>query len=354
MRFFKQPEVIADCGFFGHALFLKRQMLNNDMATKDELRPTEQSAIRNPQSAIHLAPAVARALMSGQGVVALESTVIAHGLPAPHNLQTAQQCEQAVSASGAQPATIGIIAGRPVIGLDSEQLQAIATHSSVAKVNLANLAAVLAGQGWGATTVAATLHLARRAGLKVFATGGIGGVHRGAPNSYEASFDVSADLTALARYPLVTVCAGAKAILDLPKTLEVLETLGVPVVGYQTGELPAFYSRSSGLKLDLHVNTAAEVAAIARTHWQLGFQTAVLVVAPIPAEAEIPAAEINQFIDAALREAAQQHITGKAVTPFLLSRIAEQTQGRALQANIALLRNNAQIAGEIAQALAEN
>lgn len=286
--------------------------------------------------------------MANKGVVALESTVIAHGLPAPHNLETAQQCEQAVRTTGAQPATIGIIAGQPVIGLDTEQLQAIATHQPIAKVNLANLGAVLAAGGWGATTVAGTLHLAQRAGLKVFATGGIGGVHRGASNS----FDVSADLTALTRYPLVTVCAGAKAILDLPKTLEVLEMLGVPVVGYQTDELPAFYSRSSGLKLDLTAQSAAEVAAIAQAHWQQGFQTAVLVVAPVPRADEIPAAEISEFIDEALREATQQHVSGKAVTPFLLSRIAARTQGRALRANISLLKNNASIAGEIACALA--
>ena len=307
--------------------------------------------LTNPQSAI-LAPAVAQARLSNQGVVALESTVIAHGLPAPHNLETAQQCEQAVLASGAQPATIGILAGQPVIGLDAEQLQAIATHQPIAKVNLANLGAVLATGGWGATTVAGTLHLANRAGLKVFATGGIGGVHRGAPNNIEASFDVSADLTALARYPLVTVCAGAKAILDLPKTMEVLETLCVPVIGYQTDELPAFYSRSSGLKLDLTAQSAAEVAAIAQSHWQMGFQTAVLVVAPVPSADEIPAAEINEFIDEALHEALQQHVSGKAVTPFLLGRIAGRTQGRALRANISLLKNNARIAGEIACALA--
>lgn len=318
------------------------------MNQNDATLTTPQSAIRNPQSAI-LAPEVAQALMANRGVVALESTVIAHGLPAPHNLETAQQCEQAVLASGAQPATIGIIAGQPVIGLDAEQLQAIAQHQPIAKVNLANLGATLAARGWGATTVAGTLHLAHRAGLKVFATGGIGGVHRGASDS----FDVSADLTALARYPLVTVCAGAKAILDLPKTLEVLETLGVPVVGYQTDDLPAFYSRSSGLKLDLTAQSAAEIAAIAKSHWQMGFQTAVLVVAPVLETDEIPAAEISEFIDEALREAAQQHISGKAVTPFLLSRIAGRTQGRALRANISLLKNNARIAGEIACALAK-
>jgi pseudouridine-5'-phosphate glycosidase len=185
------------------------------------------------------------------------------------------------------------------------------------------------------------------AGIRVFATGGIGGVHRGA----EVSFDISADLNALARYPVVTVCAGAKAILDLPKTMEVLETLGVPVVGYQTDELPAFYSRSSGLALDLRVDAPEQVAAIAARHWQLGFSTAVLVVAPVPAEDEVPAEEIRQGIDEALNAAAAAGVSGKAVTPFLLSRIAARTEGRALRANIALLKNNARIAGQIACAL---
>ncbi|HWQ32819.1 MAG TPA: pseudouridine-5'-phosphate glycosidase [Blastocatellia bacterium] len=280
-------------------------------------------------------------------LVALESTVIAHGLPAPHNLETARACEAAVRAAGAQPATIAIIDGQPVIGLDETQMQAIAERRDVAKVNLANLAGVIGAGRTGATTVAATLHLARRAGIHVFATGGIGGVHRGAA----ASFDISADLTALARYRLIVVCAGAKAILDLPKTLEALETLGVPVVGYGTDELPAFYSRASGLRLELRADTPAEVAALARTHWEYGCSGAVLVVAPVPVEDEVPAAEISELIEEALAEAAQQNISGKAVTPFLLGRIAERSGGRALQANISLLRNNARIAAEIASAL---
>jgi pseudouridine-5'-phosphate glycosidase len=293
-----------------------------------------QPAIRNLESAIPK--------------VALESTVIAHGLPAPHNLETAQACESAVRASGAEPATIGIIAGQPIIGLTEDQLQAIATRTDVAKVNLANIGAVIAQQRWGATTVASTLHFATMAGIKVFATGGIGGVHRGASDN----FDISADLNALARYPVVTVCAGAKAILDLPKTLEVLETLGVPVVGYQTDELPAFYSRSSGLKLDLRADSPEEVAAIASQHWQLGLSTSILVVAPIPVEDEVPAEEIKNEIEEALAAAIQQGVSGKAVTPFLLSRIAMKTNGRTLPANIALLKNNAGIAGQIARAFA--
>ena len=280
--------------------------------------------------------------------VALESTVIAHGLPVPHNLETAQACEAAVRESGAEPATIGIIAGETVIGLTEEQIQAIASRNDVVKVNLANLGAIIAQRRWGATTVASSLHIAAHAEIKVFATGGIGGVHRGASDS----FDISADLNALARYPVVTVCAGAKAILDLPKTLEVLETLGVPVVGYQTDELPAFYSRSSGLKLDLRADSAEEIAAIAASHWQLGFSTSILVVAPVPVADEVPAIEVRAEIEDALAAAAEANISGKAVTPFLLSRIAAKTEGQALRANKALLINNAHIAGQIAAAFA--
>ncbi|HMV84089.1 MAG TPA: pseudouridine-5'-phosphate glycosidase [Blastocatellia bacterium] len=294
-----------------------------------------------------LSPVIAQSLQQGRAVVALESTVIAHGLPAPHNLETARACETAVREAGAEPATIGILAGQPTIGLTPDEVQSIADRDDVLKVNFSNLGACLAQSRWGATTVASTLHFAQMAGIKVFATGGIGGVHRGAGES----FDISADLNALARYPLVTVCAGAKAILDLPKTLEVLETLGVPVVGYQTDELPAFYSRSSGIPLDLRADSPENVAAIAAKHWQLGFSTGVLVVAPVPAEAEVPAAEIRQEIDDALTAAAAAGISGKAVTPFLLSRIAARTAGRALRANIALLQNNAGIAGQIARAL---
>ncbi len=290
-----------------------------------------------------------REAQSGIQKVALESTVIAHGLPAPHNLETARDCEAAVRESGAEPATIGIFAGQAVIGLSETQLQEIASRSDVAKVNLANLGAVIAQKRWGATTVASSLYFAAISGIRVFATGGIGGVHRGASDS----FDVSADLNALARFPVVTVCAGAKAILDLPKTMEVLETLGVPVVGYQTDVLPAFYSRSSGLKLDLRADTPEEIAAIATSHWRLGFPTSILVVAPVPAEDEVPAGEIQHEIEEALIAASAQNISGKAVTPFLLSRIAAKTEGRALRANKALLINNARIAGQIAIAFSK-
>jgi pseudouridine-5'-phosphate glycosidase len=307
---------------------------------------------------ISISSAVETALSERQPVVALESTVIAHGLPAPHNIETAFACEEEVRRSGAQPATIGVIAGQPIIGLSREQIQSIAsqpgaaqpgvTQPVVAKLNLANLGAVIANHGWGATTVASSLHLASLAGIKVFATGGIGGVHRGAGES----FDISADLTALARYPMITVCAGAKAILDLPKTMEVLETLGAPVIGYQTDELPAFYSRSSGIKLDVRAESPEQIAKAAATHWRLGMSTGVLVVAPVPAEYEVPANEIHDEIENALDAAAREGVSGKAVTPFLLSRIAAKTEGRALRANVALLKNNARIAGAIAVALA--
>ncbi len=295
-----------------------------------------------------ISPAIEAALRAGRAIVALESTVIAHGLPAPHNLETARACEEEVRQAGALPATIGVVAGQPVIGLDEDQLQSIASRNDVAKVNLANLASVVAGKKWGATTVASSLHLANRVGVKVFATGGVGGAHRGASDT----FDISADLAALSRYPMITVCAGAKAILDLPKTMEILETMGVPVIGYRTDELPAFYSRSSGLPLDLRCDEPEQIANVALTHWRMGFTGGLLVVVPLPVEDEVPANELKDAIDEALAAATEQGISGKAVTPFLLSRIAAKTAGRALRANIALLKNNARIAGAIAVALA--
>lgn len=293
---------------------------------------------------LSLTSELAGALRERGPVVALESTVIAHGLPAPENLATALACEAAVREAGARPATMAIIDGRPSIGLDEAQLRQLAERKDVAKVNPANMAEVISRGGWGATTVAASLHLAERAGIRVFATGGVGGVHRGA----ERSFDISADLLALSRYKVVTVCAGAKAILDLPRTREVLETLGVPVIGYRTDELPAFYSRTSGLPVDRRVEAAAEVVEIARAHWELGLATGILVVVPVPVEDEIPAEELAAVIDEAL--AAGADLSGKAVTPFLLQRVARQTAGRSLRANMALLRNNARVAGEIAAA----
>ena len=280
-------------------------------------------------------------------VVALESTVIAHGLPRPLGLQTAIACEDAVREAGAEPATIAIVRGDVTIGLSRKDLDELAVRDDCRKVNLANLADTVASGSWGATTVAATLHLASQAGIKVFATGGIGGAHKDA----NETFDVSADINALGRYPAIVVCAGAKAILDLPKTMELLETLGVPVIGYQTSELPAFYSRSSGIPLELRAENPTDAATIARTHWELGFRTAVLVAVPAPKEAEIRRAEIEPMIQRALDEARVEMIHGKDVTPFLLRRIAELSGNRSLAANIALLKQNARIAGEIACSL---
>jgi pseudouridylate synthase len=291
---------------------------------------------------------IAGLLAARQAVVALESAVIATGLPSPYNLQAAQATEAAINATGARAATIAIVNGQGRIGCSADEIAQLSTYKPIFKANLANLAALVAQRQWGATTVSTTLHLAAQAGIKVFATGGIGGVHREA----EKTFDISADLMALARYPLVVVSAGAKAILDLPRTVEVLETLGVPIVGYQTDEFPAFYSRHSGIKLDIVAKSAQEVAAIAQAHWQLGFTSAILVAAPIPTAAEIPAPEIEYYCHAALQAARQQGIVGKAVTPYLLERMEAFSQGRSIPANIALLENNARCAGEIAVALA--
>ena len=281
-------------------------------------------------------------------LVALESTVIAHGLPRPHNLESALACERAVRESGATPATVAVVAGRPAIGLSRDELHELATRDDVAKVSLRDLGTVVSRGRWGATTVAATLHLAERAGISVFATGGIGGIHR----DVGRALDVSADLTALATKPVVTVCSGAKSILDLPRTVEALETLGVPVVGYGTDEFPAFYSTASGLPVSARADAPEEVAAIASAHWALRMRSAVLVAVPCPADAAIPAGEIARAIDEALDEAAAAGVSGAALTPFLLSRVAARTGGRALRANLALLENNARVAGRIAVALA--
>lgn len=296
---------------------------------------------------------LAQAIANQQPVVALESTVIAHGLPYPLNLQVAEQCEAAVKEAGALAATIGIVAGVPVVGLCQEELQGFANGrapdgSQIEKVGWNNLAGVMMKGQWGATTVAGTMRIARLAGVKVFATGGIGGVHRGAGES----FDISTDLTALAQIPLICVCAGAKAILDLPKTIEQLETLGVPVIGFQTDLFPAFYSRSSGLPVDLVVETAAEAAGIAMRHWQSGSTSAVLVCAPVPKAFEMSTEEVERATAEATRLAEAKGIRGKAVTPFLLSQMKELTAGKSLQTNRALLVNNASIAAQIAVHLA--
>ncbi len=298
-------------------------------------------------SCLAVSPVVAQALAAGQAVVALESTILAHGMPYPRNVETAQRCEAIVRAAGAMPATIAVLGGRLRIGLAAAEIEAIGRGGkAVAKVSRADLAAILASGAAGATTVTATMLGAHLAGIRVFATGGIGGVHRGA----ETSFDISADLEELGRTPVAVVCAGAKAILDLPKTLEVLETKGVPVIGYGTDEFPAFWSRSSGLKAPLRCDGPDEVARLLRAQQALGLPAGAVIANPIPRDAEIPAAELAPAIEAACREAERSGIVGKQVTPFLLDRVLALTGGRSLAANIALIENNVRVAAEIAVA----
>jgi pseudouridine-5'-phosphate glycosidase len=280
--------------------------------------------------------------------VALESTIITHGMPFPQNVETAARVEAEVRAHGAIPATIAIMDRKIHVGLTDGQLQSLGQATNVAKLSRADLAACVALGGTGATTVAATMICAHLAGIEVFATGGIGGVHRGA----ETSFDISADLRELAETAVTVVAAGAKAILDLPKTLEYLETLGVPVIAYGQDDFPAFWSSSSGLKAPLRMDTAADIAAAHILRGKLGLPGGQLVANPIPPADEIPRSEILPQIEAALAEAEAQGIAAKAVTPFLLNRIFELTQGRSLQSNIALVLNNARLAAAIASQIA--
>ncbi|WRH61221.1 MAG: pseudouridine-5'-phosphate glycosidase [Fuscovulum sp.] len=293
-------------------------------------------------------PEVEVALRDGAPVVALESTIITHGMPFPQNVEAARAVEAEIRAHGAVPATIAVMGGRIHVGLTEAELDALGQAKGVAKLSRADLAACLATGGVGATTVAATMICARLAGIAVFATGGIGGVHRGA----ETSFDISADLPELAQTAVTVVAAGAKAILDLPKTLEYLETAGVPVIAYGQDAFPAFWSRDSGLKAPLRMDSAGEIAAAARMRAALGLPGGQLVANPIPAEAEIARDVIGPVIEAALAEAQAQGIAAKAVTPFLLQRIFELTEGRSLAANIALVLNNARLGAAIAVALA--
>lgn len=291
-------------------------------------------------------------------LVALESTVIAHGLPSPTNLETALRLEALVRKEGAEPRTIGIIEGEPVVGLTEAQIRRLATGADVRKVSTRDLPVIAARKQDGGTTVAATLRLAHRAGIRVLATGGIGGVHRIPSASvsdgrYEAAvgLDVSADLEELARLPMVCVCAGAKAVLDLPGTLEVLETRGVTVVGYGTSRFPAFYTRETDLPVDCRCDAPEEVAEIVRARERLDVPGATLVVVPIPGEAEIPRGEIEPVIERALAEAEAQGLRSAAVTPFLLSRLGELTGEASIAANLALLENNARVAARVAVAL---
>jgi pseudouridine-5'-phosphate glycosidase len=294
-----------------------------------------------------IAPEVAAALAEGSAVVALESTVIAHGLPAPQNLETACRLEALVRAGGALPATVAVVEGRLKVGLCAADLERLALSGEALKVGCGDLAAALAGRRLGATTVSATLVAAARAGIRLFATGGIGGVHRGAMGSD----DVSADLHALAREPVAVVAAGAKSILDLPRTLERLESLGVPVVGYRTARFPAFHVTDSGLALGQRVDDVVAAARLLVGHWTLGLRGVVIAQA-VPPEAALDGQEVEAWVATAERMAETRGIAGKALTPFLLARLAELSGGRTLDANLALLEANAQLAAQIAAAYA--
>lgn len=292
-------------------------------------------------------PEVEAARASGAAIVALESTIITHGMPFPQNVETARKVEAEIRAQGAVPATIAVLDGVLHIGLTEAQLDQLGQATDVMKLSRADLAVCLSQGRTGATTVAATMIAAARAGIRVFATGGIGGVHRGV----EETFDISADLRELSLTAVTVVAAGAKAILDIPKTMEVLETYGVPVIAYGQDEVPAFWSRSSGLKAPLRMDSAAEIAAAMNARAAMGLEGGQLIVNPIPEAHEIPRAEIMPVVEEALRAAKDQGIAAKDVTPFLLQRIFETTEGRSLTANIELVLNNARLAAGIARAL---
>jgi pseudouridine-5'-phosphate glycosidase len=299
-------------------------------------------------SILQISPEVKLALDEGRGVVALESTIITHGMPYPQNRETALKVEQAVRASGAIPATIAIISGEIMVGLNEQQLEELAKTSTAMKLSRADLAMAVSTKAVGSTTVAATMIIAALAGIKVFATGGIGGVHQGAENS----FDISADLQELSRTAVTVICAGAKAILDLSKTLEVLETLGVPVLAYQQDELPAFWSRNSGLQAPLRADSVNDIVAFMQAREALSITGGVLIANPVPAEHEIPREEMDTLIERAINESHKAGIIGKAVTPWLLGRIVELSDGRSLITNQALITNNASLSGELAVKLA--
>ncbi|MDQ2921975.1 MAG: pseudouridine-5'-phosphate glycosidase [Acidobacteriota bacterium] len=292
-----------------------------------------------------LNPEIESALSSNSGIVALESTVIAHGLPRPQNIETAHRQEQIVREAGVVPATIAILAGQLCVGLTEDQIRFIADEADIRKVSIRDLPIATAQKWNGATTVASTSWIAQRAGIKVFATGGIGGVHRGSLP------DVSGDLPALAHTPIVVVCSGAKIVLDLAATREWLETYGVTVVGYGCDEMPAFYSRRSGLPVDVRADSSGDVAELFRAQRALGIESALLVTVPVPAEFEVPATELEAALSAAFNEAEHERVVGRDLTPFLLSRMSQASEGKTLRANIALLENNARVAAKISSAL---
>ena len=297
------------------------------------------------ETRLQISPGIQSAIAQNRAVVALESTVIAHGLPRPQNLETAESIEQIVRAEGATPATIALLNGELCVGLDQTQRQVIANDKDVKKLSTRDLPIAIARGSTGATTVAATMWIAHRAGIRVFATGGIGGVHRGSLP------DISADLPELAHTAMIVVCSGAKIVLDLPATREWLETYSVTVVGYGCDELPAFYSRSSGLPVDVRRDTPSEVIEIFKSQRALEMQSALLVTVPVPAEAEVESSLLQRVLDDAIAEAGRERVSGRELTPFLLARMSEQSQGATLRANIALLENNARVAAQIAMAL---
>ena len=284
-------------------------------------------------------------LAGNRPVVALESTVIAHGLPRPQNLETARRLEQIVRDEGALPATIAVLEGKLCAGLNKNQIELIGSGADIKKISTRDLAVAVAQLWNGATTVASTLWVAHRAGIRVFATGGIGGVHRGSLP------DISADLPELARTPMIVVCSGAKIVLDLPATREWLETNAVTVVGYGCDEMPAFYARRSGLPVDARCDSPEEVARLFRSQRDLGIETALMVTVPVPAAAEVPETILDKILNEALNDAEQSHVAGRDLTPFLLARMAERSDGATLRANIALLENNARVAAQFARAL---
>ncbi len=299
---------------------------------------------------LNIHPEVSEALAQGLPVVALESTIIAHGMPYPQNVTTALEVEAVIRSHGAVPATIAVLEGKICVGLNHEQIEVLGSTKDVMKLSRRDLPYAVASGEPGATTVAATMICAEIAGIEVFVTGGIGGVHRGAATS----FDISADLKELAQTSVAVVCAGAKSILDLPLTLEYLETHGVPLVSVGQTNFAAFFSRDSGLKADFRIDEAAEQARFIRTKWQLGMQGSVVISNPVPHESEIPVLEINAIIAQALQDANSQGIEGKATTPFLLKRINELTLGKSLITNIALVKNNARVGALLAVALSKN
>ena len=296
---------------------------------------------------LEISDEVRNALDNGKPVVALETTIVSHGMPYPTNLEVAHKCEQIIREAGATPATLAIINGVIKVGLTDEELMYLATSKEIAKVSRRDMTYILSTKQSGATTVSATMMIAKMVGINVFATGGIGGVHRGASETW----DISADLEELAETEVIVVCAGAKAILDLPKTLEYLETKGVPVIGYGTNHLPAFYTSDSGLEVPIRVDDARSVAEMFKTKQNLQLRGGMLVVNPISKEDELDASVVNKAIDIALKEAEQLKITGKKVTPFLLKRVTELTEGKSLKANQSLVYNNCLVASKIAIAL---